>query len=161
MEAGSGLGEKERKGTRGEGQTGEAPPAPAPKGNLEETITGITIANIWTRGSRGGTLGRWELGGAAASAKGRVLRAHLWQWGPCWHRLDPLLLLVLLLLKLLGQLQVAKTQRALWLLLLQGQGDQVILERGKNKGCEVGCSLGDIQARFRFPNQFFLSLQFL
>ena len=49
------------------------------------------------------------------------MTAHLWG-GPPWCRLDCWLLLVLLLLKLLGQFQVTKTQRALWLL-LQGQGD--------------------------------------
>ena len=72
------------------------------------------------------------------------------------------MLLVLLLLKLLGQLQVAKTQGALrLLLLLQGQGDQVVLQRGKERHCEVACGLGGIWARFRFPNQFFLILQLL
>lgn len=40
------------------------------------------------------------------------------------------LLLVLLLLKLLGQLQVAEAQRALWLLLLlEGQGNEIVLEK--------------------------------
>lgn len=93
----------------------------------------------------------------------REAQAHLWRWGPRWHELAPLLLLVLLLLQLLSQLQVAETRRALWLLLLllQEQGDQVVLEGGDKDGCEVGCSLGDIQARFsfqtRFPSPFNLS----
>lgn len=45
-------------------------------------------------------------------------RAHLGRRGPGWRRLNCLLLLVLFLLELLGQFQVAKTQHALWLLLL-------------------------------------------
>ena len=50
------------------------------------------------------------------------------------HRLDSLLLLILFLLKLLGQFQVTKAQHALWLLLLlQGQGNQIVLERKQVK----------------------------
>lgn len=70
------------------------------------------------------------------------------------------LLLVLLLLKLLGQLQVAKTCRALRLL-LQGQGDQVVLERGGEKrSSEVARGLWDAQPSFRFPNPSCFSFTF-
>lgn len=55
-------------------------------------------------------LGRWR------DTQGGLHGAHLWWWGPGGPRLDPWLLLVLLMLKLLGQLQVTKTHRALWLL---------------------------------------------
>lgn len=48
-----------------------------------------------------------------------------WQ-DPHRGRQDCLLLLVLLLLKLLGQLQVTEPQCTLWLL-LQGQSNQVVL----------------------------------
>lgn len=47
-------------------------------------------------------------------------QAHLGRGRPCSHGLNCLLLLVLFLLKLLGQFQVAKAQHALGLLLLQG-----------------------------------------
>lgn len=71
----------------------------------------------------------------------REEQAHLWRWGPRWHGLAPLLLLVLLLLKLLSQLQVAEARRALWLLLLQEQGDHVVLDGGDKEGCEAGCGV--------------------
>ena len=64
--------------------------------------------------------------------KGKEEQAHLRRWGPGGGSLGRWVLLVLLLLKLLGQFQVAQTRRALGrgLLLLQGQGDQVVLETG-------------------------------
>lgn len=71
-------------------------------------------------------------------------QAHLGRRGPGLHRLDSLLLLILLLLKLLGQFQVSKAQHALWLLLLQGQGNKVVLEgkqvtrQAKTKGRDSG-----------------------
>ena len=68
------------------------------------------------------------------------------------------MLLVLLLLKLLGQLQVAKTQCALRRLLLQGQGDQVVLERGKDGGGEGGWGRG--MSRLRLGFQPSLSWEF-
>ena len=63
------------------------------------------------------------------------------------------MLLVLLLLKLLGQFQVAQTRRALGrgLLLLQGQGDQVVLEKGARTRAVR-------EAGVRLPNQLSLSL---
>lgn len=55
------------------------------------------------------------------------------------------MLLVLLLLKLLGQFQVAQTRRALGrgLLLLQGQGDQVVLEKGARTRAVRKAGVGD------------------
>lgn len=69
--------------------------------------------------------------GIVGRRRGGLQGAHLRHQGPGGHRLDPLLLLVLLMLQLLGQLQVAKAHRALWL--LQGQGNQVVLEWGNDK----------------------------
>lgn len=76
--------------------------------------------------------------------RGAEGQAHLGRRGPGLHRLDSLLLLILLLLKLLGQFQVSKAQHALWLLLLQGQGNKVVLEgkqvtrQAKTKGRDSG-----------------------
>lgn len=76
--------------------------------------------------------------------RGAEGQAHLGRRGPCLHRLYSLLLLILLLLKLLGQFQVSKAQHALWLLLLQGQGNKIVLEgkqvtrQAKTKGRESG-----------------------
>lgn len=124
-------GEKARKGPGGKGQT-EKP-----------------------RGSHGNS-NDCDLDNQGRDTGGgrREEQAHLWRWGPRWHGLAPLLLLVLLLLKLLSQLQVAETRRALWLLLLQEQGDHVVLDGGDKEGCEAGCGLGEIQARFTFQSRF-------
>ena len=104
-------------------------------------------------------LSRAERGGALARGKGKAPRsaggrpAHL-RGGPRLRRLHCLLLLVLLLLQLLGQLQVAKTQRGLRLL-LQGQGNQVVLERGRqNRSGEVAGAWGTFRLALGFQTHF-------
>lgn len=54
--------------------------------------------------------------------------------GRGWPWLLLLLLLVLLLLQLAGQLQVTERGGALSLLLLQGQGDHIVLGKGRKRG---------------------------
>lgn len=127
MEAGIGIGRGCGERETG-GDPGERDRQKGPKGNLEEVLVGIT--KVWVRGSWSGTLGmrgRWRGG-----SKGKEEQAHLRRRGPGRGSLGRWVLLILLLLKLLGQFQVAQTRRALGrgLLLLQGQGDQVVLETG-------------------------------
>lgn len=97
-----------------------------PEGILEETATGRDHNRTCVDWERPG----WH-NGIVDRRRDGLQGAHPRRQGPGRHRLDSLLLLVLLMLQLLGQLQVAKAHRALWL--LQGQGDQVVLEGGKDK----------------------------
>lgn len=104
MEAGIGIGRGCGERETG-GDPGERDRQKGPKGNLEEVLVGIT--KVWVRGSRSGTLGmrgRWRGG-----SKGKEEQAHLLRRGPGRGSLGRWVLLILLLLKLLGQFQVAQT----------------------------------------------------
>lgn len=88
------------------------------RGNFPETCTELTCILHQASQCPIQTQDALHARSGQHSCRPRERQAHLGRRCPCSHRLNCLLLLILFLLKLLGQFQVTKAQHALWLLLL-------------------------------------------